>query len=109
MRVIIEMPTSHLKNINGTHYGLAKRFVKLSHFFDIIYIIFGTKLYRQIMGIQMGTNCAPLDLFCYERDIILSLSGDKEAEFINASNSTSKYLDDLYDLLNIAYFDGKVN
>ena len=30
-------------------------------------IIFGTKLYRQIVGIPMGTNCAPLiaDLFLY--------------------------------------------
>ena len=27
---------------------------------DIIYIRFGTKLYRQIVGIPMGTNCAPL-------------------------------------------------
>ena len=33
---------------------------------------FGSKLYRQIVGIPMGTNCAPLVadlfLFCYERD-----------------------------------------
>ena len=39
---------------------------------DNIYIRFGTKLYRQIVGIPMGTNCAPLVadlfLFCYERD-----------------------------------------
>ena len=32
---------------------------------------FGTKLYSQIVGIPMGTNCVPLvaDLFllCYER------------------------------------------
>ena len=39
-----------------------------------IYIRFGTKLYRQIAGIQMGTKCAPLvaDLFvfCYERDFV---------------------------------------
>ena len=37
---------------------------------------------------------------------MLSLLGDKEAEFIKAFNSTSRYLDDL---LNIACFDGKVN
>ena len=32
----------------------------------------------------MGTNCAPLVvdlfLFCYERDFMMSLSGDKQAE-----------------------------
>ena len=33
---------------------------------DNIYIRFGSKLYRQIVGIPMGTNCAPLvaDFFC---------------------------------------------
>ena len=32
---------------------------------DNIFIRFGTKLYRQTIGNQMGTNCAPLvaDLF----------------------------------------------
>ena len=37
----------------------------LSYLLDNIYIRFGTKLYRQIFGIPMGTNCAPLvaDLF----------------------------------------------
>ena len=41
---------------------------------DNIYIRFGTKLYRQIVCIPMGTNCAPpvadLLLFCYERDFM---------------------------------------
>ena len=34
---------------------------------DNIYIRFGTKLFRQIVGIPMGTNCAPLvaDLFLF--------------------------------------------
>ena len=33
--------------------------------FDHIFIRFGSKLYIQIVGIPMGTNCAPLvaDLF----------------------------------------------
>ena len=37
-----------------------------------MYIRFGSKLYRQIVGISMGTNCAPfvadLFLFYYESD-----------------------------------------
>ena len=32
----------------------------LSYLLDNIYIRFGTKLYRQIVGIPMGTNCAPV-------------------------------------------------
>ena len=38
---------------------------------------FCSKLYRQIVGIPMGTNCAPLVadlfLFCYERDFVISV------------------------------------
>ena len=52
----------------------------LSYLLDNIYIRFGTKLYRQIVGIPMGKNCAPLvaDLFlyCYEIDFIDSLNHD---------------------------------
>ena len=37
-------------------------------------IRFGSKLYRQIVGIPVGTNCVPLIadlfLFCYERDFM---------------------------------------
>ena len=38
----------------------------LTFLLDNIYIRFGSKLYRQIVGIPMVTNCAPLeaDLFC---------------------------------------------
>ena len=50
----------------------------LIYLLDNIYISFGTKLYRQIVGIPMGTNCAPLvaDLFLFycERDFMTSLS-----------------------------------
>ena len=48
-----------------------------------IFIRFGTKLYRQTIGIPMGTNCAPLVadlfLFCYERDFMKSLSRETQA------------------------------
>ena len=78
---------------------------------DNIYIRFGTKLYRQIVSIPMGTNCAPIvaDVFllCYERDFMMSLSADKDAEITEAFNSTSRYLDDLLNIDN-TYFDGMV-
>ena len=79
---------------------------------DNIYIKFGNKLYRQIVGIPMGTNCAPLVadlfLFCYERDFMASLSKDNQADIIKAFNSTSRYLDDLLDI-DTPYFEGMVN
>ena len=71
----------------------------------------GTKLYRQVVGIPMGTNCAPLVadlfLFCYERDFMMSLSDDKQADVIDAFNTTSRYLDDILNINNV-YFDNMV-
>ena len=71
---------------------------------DNISIRFGSKLYRQIVGIPMGTNCAPLSadlfLFCYEKDFMLSLSDDNQTDIIEAFNSTSRYLDDLLNIDN---------
>ena len=62
------------------------------------FIRFGSKLNRQIVDIPMGTNCAPLvaDLFllCYERDFMLSLSDNNQADVIESLSSISRYLDD---------------
>ena len=69
----------------------------LTFLLENIYIRFGSKLYIQIVGIPMGSNCAPLVadlfLFCYERDFMLSLSEDNQSDVIEAFNSTSRYLD----------------
>ena len=74
--------------------------------------LFGTKLYRQVVGIPMGTNCASLVadlfLFYYERDFMMSLSDDKQADVINAFNTTSRYLDDILNINNV-YFDNIVS
>ena len=60
----------------------------------------------------MGTNCAPLvaDLFpfCYERDFMMSLSDDRQADVIDELNTTSRYLDDILDINNV-YFDNMVS
>ena len=50
----------------------------------------------------MSTYCAPLvaDLFCYERDFMLSLSGNIQTDIIEAFNSTSRYLEDLINIIN---------
>ena len=84
----------------------------LTFLLDNIYIRFGSKLYRQIVGIPMGTNCAPLVadlfLFWYERDFMLSLSDDNQSGVIEAFNSTSRYLDDLLNIDN-NFFDSMVN
>ena len=60
----------------------------------------------------MGTNCAPLVadlfLFLYERDFMLSLSEDTQSDVIEAFSSTSRYLDDLLNIVN-NFFNSIVN
>ena len=67
-----------------------------NYLLDYIFIRIGSKLYRLIVFISMGTNCAPLVadlfLFCYERDLMLSLSDNNQTDIIDAFNSTSRYL-----------------
>ena len=60
----------------------------------------------------MGTNCASLVadlfLFCYEKDCMMSLSDDKQADIIDTLDTTSRYLDDILNN-NVVYFDNMVS
>ena len=99
---------SLLQTIYGIHFVLVRVYVTPYR----ICCRFGKKLYRQIVGIPMGTNCVPLVadlfLFCYEIDIMTSLSDDNQADIIEAFNSTSRYIDELFNIEN-PYFEGMVN
>ena len=113
MHVMIRMLSSHLMQSEIIIYGLVGKVCEaLTFLLDNIYIRVGSKLYRQIVGIPMGTNCAPLVgdlfLFCYERDFMLSLSEDNQSDVIEAFNSTSWYLDDLFNI-DDNFFDSMVN
>ena len=65
-------------------------------------------LYKQIVGIPMGTNCAPLVadlfLFCYERDFMMSLSFSvmiSRLILLMLLNNTSRHLDDILNINNV--------
>ena len=110
---MIEMLSSYLKKIKRhTLWSCQMVCEALTFLLDNIYIAFGTKLYRQIVGISMGTNCAALVadlfLFCYERCFIMSPSGDKDARIIESFSSTSRYLNDLLNIDN-TYFYHMIN
>ena len=74
---------------------------------------FGNKLYRQIVGFPMGTNCTPLvadlSLVCYERDSMTSLFDDNQADIIEVFNSTFKYLDYLINIESLFRRNGQPN
>ena len=101
------------KNLKKYHaWSCQNKCDALTFLLDNIFIQFGTKLYRQVAGIPMGANCAPLVadlfLFCYERDLMMYLSDDKQVDVIDAFNTTSRYLDDIFNI-NSVYFDNMVS
>ena len=113
LHVMTEMHFLRQKNLKKYHAWSCQNVCDaLTFVLDNIFIRFGTNLYRQVVGIPMGTNCAPLVadlfLFCYERDFMMSLSDDKQADVIDAVNTTSRYLDDILNINNV-YFDNMVS
>ena len=91
---------------------MSERWHALRYLLDNITIRLGSNLYRQIVGRTVGTNLAPLVadlfLFCYERYLMLSLSGCIQADGVDPFNSTSRYLDDLLNIDNL-YFEQMVS
>ena len=86
----------------------AETITALNYLLDNIYIRFGKQIYRQIIGIPMGTNCAPLiaDLFlyCYESQFMAKLQKDPNKQnLIETFNYTFRYLDDILALNNPSF------
>ena len=92
-------------------WSCKKVYDALHYLLDNILIRFGSKMYRQIVGIPMGTNCGPLVvdlfLFCCQRVFMLSLSGSNQADVVEAFNSASRYLNVLLNIDN-PYFEHMV-
>ena len=119
----IEKALLTLQVITETHFYFGKTIIYhawscqnawdvLVFLLDNIFIRFGNKLYRQVVSVPMGTNCAPLAadslLFCYERDFMMSPSDDRQVNIIGALNTTSRYLGDILNINN-RYFDNMVS
>jgi hypothetical protein len=76
----------------------------LEFLIDNIFVSFGRTLFQQVIGIPMGTNCAPLlaDLFLYscESDFLQNLVKDKKIHEARAFNFTYRYIDDVLSINN---------
>ena len=71
---------------------------------DNIFAFFGGKVFQQIVGIPMGTNCAPLladiFLYSYEADFIQSLLSTGKKKLASQFNFTYRYIDDILSINN---------
>ena len=79
---------------------------------DNIFVRFGNIVYQQVIGIPMGTNCAPLIadlfLFCYERDFMKKLQNgtvQNSDKLISIFNDNSRYIDDILTIDNPQFLD----
>ena len=61
-------------------------------------------VYQQIVGIPIGTNCAPLiaDLFlcCHESELMSDLHKSQRHDLKDMFNDISRYLDDIFTIDN---------
>ena len=71
---------------------------------DNIFVVFGGKVFQQIVGIPMGTNCAPLladiFLYSYEAEFMQSLLSTGKKKLSSPFNFTYRYIDDVLSINN---------
>ena len=71
---------------------------------DNIFVVFVGKVLQQIIGIPMGTNCAPLladiFLYSYEAEFIQSLLSAGKKRLASQFNFTYRYIDDVLSINN---------
>ena len=80
-----------------------KQFCRMFCFLvDNIFIKFGQEVFRQTIGIPMGTDCAPvvadLFLFSYEYNFLEKLTKEKKLHLAKKFNLVFRYIDDLFSL-----------
>ena len=86
--------------LNGDNKYTANDICKMIEFLvDNIYVRFGRQLFRQMVGLPRGTNCAPLlaDLFLYsyENEFLDKIIKEGKRKLSRKINLSYRYIDDL--------------
>ena len=101
---------THDINGGGDNMFTADSICKMIEFLiDNIFVQFGGRLYRQVIGIPMGTNCAPLlaDLFLYsyENEFLDNMIRSGHRRLARSFNLCYRYIDDLIVFNNKKFLD----
>ena len=95
--------TNDRKSTKYTHFTYRQLCLAVDFLIDNIYVRFGNSVFRQVIGIPMGTNSAPLlaDLFLhtFEYDFMLKTMKADMSKAVEFSN-TFRYIDDLLSVNN---------
>ena len=89
-----------------TYFSCRELCLAIVFLIDNIYVRFGSSVFRQVIGIPMGTNSAPLlaDLFLhtFEYDFMVKTMKSDITKAIQFSN-TFRYIDDLFSINNVDF------
>ena len=95
--------TSDTKYDKYNYFSCRELCLAIDFLIDNIYVRFGDSVFREIIGIPMGTNSAPLlaDLFLhtFEYDFMLRTMKQDMNKAVQFSN-TFRYIDDLFSVNN---------
>ena len=80
----------------------------INYLIDNSYVVYNNKVYRQVIGIPMGTNSAPqianIYLHVYEYDYIAALIEKKDEENLSKLKNIFRYQDDLISFNDFGHF-----
>ena len=87
-----------------TYFSCGELCLAIDFLIDNIYVRFGSSVFREVIGIPMGTNSAPLlaDLFLhtFEYDFMVKTMKQDITKAIQFSD-TFRYIDDLFSINNV--------
>ena len=96
--------TSALKGLSPKKksFSVEQLVEMLTHLVDNTFVSFAGKLWQQIVGIPMGTNCAGFiaNLYCftYELDFLKRVVSEGRWELARQLQNCTRYIDDLFNL-----------
>ena len=95
---------------NAKHKYTEHDIVRMINFLiDNIFVECGGEVFQQVIGIPMGTNCAPLladiFLYSYEAEFIQTLIRSGKRHLAKSFNFTYRYIDDVFSLNNHKFSD----
>ena len=98
----IEKNSANWTKTRGTHtvtWSKQQLICQVKYLIQNIYVTCGDSLFRQVIGIPMGTDCAPflanLYLYSYEYQWLEKKYKNKEFDVLKKFNYCFRYLDDL--------------
>ena len=104
--------TNDRKYAKYNYFSCTELCLAIDFLIDNIYVRFADSVFRQVIGIPMGTNSAPLltDLFLhtFEYDFRLRTMKQDMSKAVQFTN-TFHYIDDLFSVNNAGHFGHYIN